>query len=418
MEAKDIELFWAGKQCRPSREPCVLVERPEESYPDPAGRPATDTPHCDNRLIWGDNLQALQLLQPEFAEHFQCVYIDPPYNTGLASAAYDDRLTHSAWLSFMRDRLELLHALLRPGGVLFVSIDDTELAYLTLVLDEIFGRHNFCGPLVWEKKRKPSFLNANLGSVTEYILAYAKDRSQSPAFIGGVTTAGKKYPLNNAGNGLRTLTFPAGAVQFGCHDQVFPPQDMSAGNIVTRLLDRLVVRGGTNVAAFRLEGEWRYSQRRLDALVAAGERLVIRKAPFRPNHIKVGGAPKKLKNLLSVAHYGMSTYEDAAEESRRLFGDERAFAYPKPERLIQTLLAAVTRPGDWVLDSFAGSGTTGAVAHKMRRNWVLVERGPHCRSHIVPRLRKVIDGEDPGGVTGSANWQGGGAFRFFEVHAQ
>ena len=157
------------------------------------------------------------------------------------------------------------------------------------------------------------------------------------------------------------------------------------------------------------------SQTKLDEILGAGETVVISKAPFRPNHIREGGEPKKLKNLLSVAHYDMSTYEDATEESRALFGDRHAFDYPKPEKLISTLIGAVTQPDDWVLDSFAGSGTTGAVAHKMRRRWILIELGEHCHSHIIPRLQKVIEGRDPGGITQATGWKGGGGFRYFTL---
>lgn len=413
MSAKKLELHWVGKHSRPRLEPRVLVENATLSYH--AHIRLSDNDVFDNRLIFGDNLLALKALEQDFSGRIKCIYIDPPYNTGAAFQHYDDGLEHSTWLSLMRDRLELLRTLLRPDGVLFVSIDDTESAYLTVLLDELFGRKNCCGQFVWEKKKKPSFLNANLGSVTEYILAYAKDRSLSPAFIGGVTTAGKKYPLNNAGNGIKILRFPAKSVQFRCVDQHFEPQDMSEGNIVTRLLDRLDVQDGTNREAFRLEGEWRYSQIKLDSILAAGDAVVISKAPFRPNHIKEGGEPKKLKNLLSIAHYEMSTYEDATEESRALFGEAKAFDYPKPEKLIYTLISAVTEPGDWVLDSFAGSGTTGAVAHKIGRKWIMVELGEHCNTHIIPRITKVIDGKDLGGITRHVDWKGGGGFRYYTL---
>lgn len=408
-----LELTWIGKEDRPRLEPRVLVEDPSKSYH--AAARVTGADIFDNRLIFGDNLLALKALEQEFAGKIKCIYIDPPYNTGSAFEHYDDGIEHSTWLSLMRDRLEYLRTLLRPDGVLFVSIDDMEVAYLSVLLDEVFGRKNGCGQFVWEKKKKPSFLNANLGNVTEYILAYAKDRSQSPAFIGGVTTAGKKYPLNNAGNGIRVLKFPPRSVQFRCPDQVFQPQDMSEGNIWTALLDTLEVRDGRNVSAFRLEGEWRYSQAKLDELLASDETIVISKAPFRPNHIKEGGEPKKLKNLLSIAHYGMSTYEDATDESRTLYGEEDAFDYPKPEKLILTLISAVTEPDDWVLDSFAGSGTTGAVAQKLGRKWIMIELGEHCHTHIIPRLKKVIDGEDPGGITESVGWKGGGGFRYYSL---
>lgn len=408
-----LELNWIGKNCRPKIEPRVLLEESGRSYH--AGRKITTRDTFDNILIHGDNLLALKAIEQSYTGKVKCIYIDPPYNTGSAFEHYDDGVEHSVWLSLMRDRLELLRQLLSPDGVLFVSIDDTELAYLCVLLDEVFGRKHSCGMFVWEKKKKPSFLDSNMGIVTEYILAYAKDRSRSPAFIGGLTTAGKKYPLNNAGNGVKTLTFPPQSILFRCNDQVFEPQDMSEGNILTELLDRLEVRDSHNVNRFRLKGEWRYSQAKLEDIIESGETIVISKVPFRPNHIREGGEPKKLKNLLSIAHYGMSTYEDATAESRALFGETTAFDYPKPEKLICTLLSAVTEEGDLVLDSFAGSGTTGAVAHKMGRRWIMVELGEHCHTHIIPRLKKVIDGEDRGGVTEAVGWKGGGGFRYYRL---
>lgn len=407
-----LQLIWIGKEIRPKLEPRVLIEEAARSHH--SQHRVTESDLFDNRLIFGDNLLALKALEQEFTGRIKCIYIDPPYNTGAAYQHYDDGLEHSIWLTLIRDRLELLRRLLRSDGIIFVHIDDNEQAYLKVLMDEVFGRKNFCGQFVWEKKKKPSFLNANMGSITEYILAYSPDRASSPPFIGGLTTEGKKYPLNNAGNGLQVLTFPAGAVQFRCSDQQFDPQDMSEGKIITRLLDKVVVKDGRNANAFRLEGEWRYSQRKLDEIVRNDEQLLISKAPFRPNHIKAGGEEKKIKNLLSIAHYQMATYEDSNAESIALFG-QSAFDYPKPEKLLFTLIDSVTDPGDWVLDSFAGSGTTGAVAHKMGRRWVMVELGEHCHTHIIPRMRKVIDGEDKGGITEAVGWKGGGGFRYYRL---
>lgn len=412
MSKTKLELTWIGKDKRPRLEPRILLEDSEKSYH--ASHKVSENDIFDNKLIFGDNLLALKALEQEYTGQVKCIYIDPPYNTGNAFQHYDDGLEHSLWLSLMRDRLEILKNLLSLDGVIFISIDDREAAYLILLLDEIFGRKNNCGQLIWEKKKKPAFLDANMGSVTEYILSYAKERSKSPPFIGGYTTEGKKYPFNNAGNGLKEITFPAGSVHFKCKDQTFRPQDMSEGNIRTKLMNELVVENGKNKNSFTLLGEWRYSQQRLDEIVSAQEEIVISKAPFRPNHIKAGGEPKKMKNLLSIAHYEMSTYEDATSESRTLFG-RGAFDYPKPEKLIQQLISAVTIEGDIVLDSFAGSGTTGAVAHKMGRRWIMVELGEHCHTHIIPRLQKVIDGEDQGGISKSVNWQGGGGFRYYKL---
>lgn len=408
-----LELTWIGKEDRPKLEPRILIEDTELSYHAKARHGEDDL--FNNKLIFGDNLLALKALEQEYAGKVKCIYIDPPYNTGSAFEHYDDGLEHSTWLSLMRDRLEILNTLLSKDGVLFCSIDDSEFAYLTVLMDEIFGRKNGCGIFIWEKKKKPSFLNANMGNITEYILAYAKDRAFSPPFIGGLTTAGKKYPLNNAGNSIKTLVFKKGSVNFNCADQVFEPQDMSEGNIKTKLLDRLVVKNGINQDEFRLEGEWRYSQDKLNEIITSGEKIIISKAPFRPNHVKEGGEPKKIKNLLSISHFGMSTYEDATAEGELLFGSGSAFDYPKPEKLIATLIGAVTNPGELVLDSFAGSGTTAAVAHKMGRQWITIELGDHCHSHVIPRLQKVINGTDAGGITAEVGWAGGGGFRYYKL---
>lgn len=409
-----LELMWVGKEKRAKLEPRILIEDPEKSYH--ADKRVSDNDIFDNMLIHGDNLLALKALEQDYAGRVKCIYIDPPYNTGNAFEHYDDGLEHSIWLSLMRERLELLKNLLREDGILFVQIDDSEQAYLKVLLDEIFGRKNFCGQFIWEKKKKPSFLNANMGIVTEYILSYSPNREKSPAFIGGITTEGKKYPLNNAGNSLQILRFPAGSVTFtSMSDGVVFPQDMSEGNIKTKLLDELVIKNKKNLNDFRLEGEWRYSQKKLDEIIKSKEPLIISKIPFRPNHIKTGGEAKKIKNLLTVAHFNMSTYEDSNRETIDLFGTEKGFDYPKPEMLINTLLSAVTNPGDLVLDSFLGSGTTAAVAHKMGRRWIGIELGEHCDTHCVPRLKKVIDGEDAGGITKSANWRGGGGFRYYNL---
>jgi adenine-specific DNA-methyltransferase len=210
------------------------------------------------------------------------------------------------------------------------------------------------------------------------------------------------------------LHFPANSVEIAMPDQVVRAQTMSEGRIKTTLLDDVTVVARRNANAFRLEGEWRYSQRKLDAILAAGETVRISKIPFRPNHIRIGGEPKKMKNLLSIAHYGLPTYEDAAAESRLLFG-KSSFDYPKPEGLIHALISASSAPGDWVLDAFIGSGTTAAVAQKSGRRWIGIENGHHCLSHCVPRLTRVCTGQDSGGVSAALGWKGGGGFGFWRI---
>ena len=188
---------------------------------------------------------------------------------------------------------------------------------------------------------------------------------------------------------------------------------MSGGNIITRLINDLEIKNGVNVNEFKLEGEWRYSQNKVDEIIKNGEEIVISQIPFRPNHVKSGGEPKKMKNLLSISHYGLSTYEDSKKESIELFGND-AFDYPKPENLLSVLINSVTNEGDLVLDSFLGSGTTAAVAHKMGRRWIGVELGEHAKTHCFPRLKQVVDGEQ-GGISKAVNWKGGGGFKFYTL---
>lgn len=399
-----LELTWIGKEEHIKLEPRILIEDPQISYGDK---------NTENMLIHGDNLLALKALEQDFAGRIKCIYIDPPYNTGSAFEHYDDNLEHSTWLNLMKPRLEILRTLLAKDGVIFISISDDECHYLKILCDEIFKRNNFCGTLIWEKKKKPSFLS-NMGGVTENILAYAKNKNYSPPFIYGTTTEGKKYPFNNAGNGVQILTFPAESVKFDLQDQIIDKQEMSGGKIITELLDKLEIREGRNVNPFRLKGEWRYSQAKLDEIVENNEEITISKIPFRPNHVKMGGNPKKMKNLLSVAHFEMATYEDATQESITLFG-ENPFDYPKPEKLVYTLLNSVAKKGDIVLDSFLGSGTTCAVAHKMHLKYIGVELEDHAFTHCAPRLKKVVDNKDALPMSESLKWKGGGGFKFFNL---
>ena len=411
-----LELTWIGKydEDKQPLEPRILIENPEYSYGEvETGVLPNGKSWNGNMLIHGDNLLALKSLEQDYAGCVKCICIDPPYNTGNAFTHYDDGKEHSIWLSLMRERIVLLRNLLSHDGVIFINIDDDECHYLKVLCDEVFGRNNFAGSLVWEKKKKPSFLS-NMGSITEYVLVYTKDYRYAPPFIYGETTAGKKYPFNNAGNGRAILEFPANSVRFNMPDGHIKPQDMSEGKIITILLDDLYIVDGYNANKFRLEGEWRYSQQKLNTIVDNKEEIVISKIPFRPNHIKEGGEPKKMKNLISVAHYGMDTYEDATKESITLFGKNN-FDYPKPEKLISVFVGAVTEENDLVLDSFLGSGTTAAVAHKMGRRWIGVELGDHAYTHCVVRMQKVVDGSDQGGISKAQNWKGGGGFKFYEL---
>lgn len=390
-DKQKLELTWFGKEKKIKVEPRILIEDKEKSN-------VKNDPDTENMIIHGDNLLALKALESKYAGQVKCIYIDPPYNTGYAFKHFDDNLEHSIWLGLMKERLALLKTLLSDDGVIFISIDDDESHYLKVLMDEIFGRNNYCGTFIWEKKKKPSYLS-NMGIITEYILSYSKDKKSSPPFLFGKTTEGKKYPINNSGNGVRIIKFPPNTVSFSMKDQIVNAQDMSQGNIITRLIKDLIIENGKNKNELILEGEWRYSQETLNEYIKNNEEFSISKIPFRPNHIKLGNEDKKMKNLLSIAHYNMSTNEDATKESEALFGHEDSFDNPKPEKLIETLICAVTNEGDLVLDSFLGSGTTAAVAQKMNRRYIGIEMGDHAYTHCKVRLDKVISGEDKGGIS-------------------
>lgn len=399
-----LELTRPGKHNEIALEPRILIEKPELS---------NNGEWSDNLLIHGDNLLALKALEQDYAGQVKCIYIDPPYNTGNAFEHYDDGLEHSQWLSLMKPRLELLKSLLSDDGVIFISIDDDEYHYLKILCDEVFGRWNYSWSFIREKKKKPSFLS-NMWSITEYILSYAKDKLKSPPFIYWETTKWKKYPFNNAWNWLAKLNFKAWSVSFQLNDQKIEPQDMSEGAIKTKLLTQLIIENGKNKNDFILEWERRYSQRKLDEIIKNNEWISISKIPFRPNHIKEWWEPKKAKNLLSIAHYWMSTYEDSTKETINLFWNSKAFDYPKPEMLLNFLVWSVTNPWDLVLDSFLWSWTTGAVAHKMGRRWIGIELWDHAYTHAKVRMDKVIAGEQ-WGISKAVERKGGWSYKFLEL---
>jgi len=413
-----------------------------------------------NAIIEGDNLEVLKVLQHAYHGKVKLIYIDPPYNTGGDFIYPDDyaeglasyqlftkqvneegiALTtnkekggryHSRWLTMMYPRLFLARNLLREDGVIFVSIDDHEVHNLRLVMDEIFGEENFCGMFVWEKKKKPSFLNASMGMVTEYVLAYARDRPKSPAFVFGKVEEGKKFPFNNAGNSETTLTFPPGSVRFGMQDSIIEPQDMSEGAIKTVLLDRLEIRGSTNIAEFRLRGEWRYSQSKLMEFVRDGDEIYVAKVPFRPNYINREDKDKKCKNLLNISAGLVGTNEDASAELGEIFG-EVVLDYPKPRTLIQFLTRLVTKGDDLVLDFFAGSGTTAHAVLDLNkedggnRKFILVQlpepTGRKDFSTIAEitkeRVRRVIhrmDKEDDGKLALNGGTSPDRGFKVFKL---
>lgn len=397
-----LELTWIGKDQRPRLEPRILLEDPDKSYH--AAQRISDNDQFDNRLIFGDNLLALKALEQEFAGQVKCIFIDPPYNTGSAFTHYDDGLEHSLWLSMMRDRLEILKNLLSVDGSLWITIDDNEAHYLKVLCDEIFGRDNFIANAVWEKVYTPKSNGRGLSSDHDHVLVFQK----SPQWL---RTGWNLVP--------RTET-QKGRFKNPDKDPKGPwrtyPLDVRTEDEKRREKYRYEVELPSGRKVKPSSGRhWALPREEFEKQRAAGEIYFGKKGDAMPTK----------KTYLREAKSGVIartwwTYsevtgnQDAKREILKLFGDS-GFITPKPEKLIERILTIATNTGDLVLDSFAGSGTSGAVAHKMGRRWIMVELGEHCHTHIIPRLRKVIDGEDPGGVTQAANWRCGGGFRYYRL---
>lgn len=395
MSKTKLELTWIGKDKRPKLEPRILLEDPCLSYH--AKQRVNECDQFDNKLIFGDNLLALKALEQEYAGKVKCVFIDPPYNTGSAFTHYDDGLEHSIWLSLIRDRLEIIRSLLSDDGSLWITIDDNEAHYLKVLCDEVFGRRNFVANVLWQKRTSPD-ARIHLGGAHDHILVCAKKVERvkfNKLSISTEQNKNFKNPDNDPRGAWASTDFTA---------QGWRPNQMYAIEGPNGLL----YEPPPGRCWGSIEGEYK--------------RLL---SENRMWFGKDGSARPRVKNYLSESG-GISSWtwwtnsevghnQEAKKEINYLFGAENAFDTPKPERLLKRVLEIATNPGDLVLDSFAGSGTTGAVAHKMGRRWIMIELGEHCHTHIIPRLKKVIDGEDQGGVSKAVNWQGGGGFRYYSL---
>ncbi|XXY46581.1 site-specific DNA-methyltransferase [Sorangium sp. So ce269] len=440
---KRLELTWTGKEERISLEPRILLEDTALSYH--AAKPVTDHDLFDNRLIHGDNLLALKALEQEFAGKIKCIYIDPPFNTGKAFEHYDDGLEHSLWLDLMARRVELMRTLMADGGVLFVHLDQEEVHYMKVVLDEVFGRPQFLGQIAYERSGVSGIGQggAFLVNTHEYILAYTKDRSRFSAVdLQGEgplePSAMKRYNrvLVSAGARREVARFKApstGEPVVIYRHSGFDVQGISLRDFEKRKEEIDAEYARRFAAIFRLtsiQKENEFQNRIIshckdgffsaDYLVSRGKREGERTTLYYMD----GQAAVWLKDTAKlvdgrVVRTGKQSdfwaHADIPKANLANEGDVDFRRGKKPEFLIRRLLKLVTEPGDWVLDAFAGSGTTGAVAHKMGRRWIMVEMGDHCSTHVLPRLRSVIDGSDKGGVTATTGWRGGGGFRFFNL---
>lgn len=384
-----LELTWIGKGNIPAVEPRILLHDASKDYGDS---------NAKNMLIHGDNLLALKALEQELAGKVKLIYIDPPYNTGSAFEHYDDNLEHSTWLNLMKPRLELIRNLLRKDGSLWISIDDDEQAYLKVLCDEVFGRSNFVATNIWQKRTSPD-MRAVISDGHEYVLTYAKDITEFKKIVNKLPLndeqkAAFKNPDNDPNGSWTSSDFTA---------QGYRPNQMY--KIVTPAGVEYTPPEGRcwkNVESVYLE---QLEQGRMWFGID-GKGIPRRKTYLNERE---GVNPWTWWTNKEVGHN-----QEAKKEIISLFGTSNIFDTPKPERLLQRVISIGSNPGDLILDSFLGSGTTAAVAHKMGRQYIGIELGDHCYTHCLPRLKAVVDGEQ-GGISEAVGWQGGGGFKFYEL---
>lgn len=353
-----------------------------------------------NLMIQGDNLDALKALLPYYAGQIKCIYIDPPYNTGSAFEHYDDNLEHSTWLAMMYPRLVLLRELLSDDGSIWVNIEDNEGHYLKVLMDEVFGRRNFVQTIVWSRKVSPANDAKYFSNDHDYIYVYAKniDRLDLQK-LEREAKHNKHYtnPDNDPRGAWNSITFTGNknkserpnlyypVINPNTGEEIYPPENLT----------------------------WRYSQDKAAELMANRRFYWGKTGTSKSPRIKQFLTDAKPVTPRSVWGYDDAGHTQMAMLEQRAFGG-KPFGTPKPELLLKKILSIATRKGDLVLDSFLGSGTTAAVAHKMSRRYIGIEMGDHAVTHCVPRLRKVIEGEQ-GGISKSQNWKGGGGFRFYRL---
>lgn len=354
----------------------------------------------ENMLIQGDNLLALRALMPFYAGRVKCIFIDPPYNTQSAFEHYDDKLEHSQWLSMMYPRLVLLRDLLAEDGSIWVTLDDNEVHYFKVMMDEIFGRDNFVANCVWQKKFSPQNDAKWLSNNHDHVLVYARYKNKwFPNQLTRTDENNDRY--KNPDNDPRGPWTSTDLTRAEHRDRDYWGLETPSGRVLYPARGR----------------SWSRPKENIEALVA-DNRLW-----FGPDRDRM----PRLKKFLSEVKGGITPtslwlhndvgHNQEAKKEVIALNTQEVFATPKPERLIKRIIEIATTQDELILDSFLGSGTTAAVAHKMGRRYIGIEMGEHAKTHCVPRLQKVIEGEQ-GGISESVNWQGGGGFNFYSLHPE
>ena len=444
-----LELTWPGKDERFNPEPRILLEDTSKSYSKEPTEEGSVKPTFDNMLIHGDNLLALKALEQDYTGKVKCIYIDPPYNTGSAFEYYDDGLEHSIWLSLMRDRLEILRKLLSEDGVIFVQLDDNEGAYLKVLMDEVFGRNNYINTICVKTKNSSGASGGGedkrLKKNIEFIFVYSKGQdfcqfktqyeeillekyiaeSSSFAYKSVLYDEGKKeyYTSTVDGSGNEIKIFKHTNYIIKSISQISKEENISEIAAYKKYFDKI----------FTLENAQTSIRTRVkEATDEDDTYYTIEYYPISGRNkgqlTEVGflGKTKRLVSYLKntcIQHNNEiykrikigTLWNDMSWSSVFFEGDVDFPSGKKPEKLVQRIIEMSTNEGDLVLDSFLGSGTTAAVAHKMGRKWIGIEMGDHCNTHCLKRLKNIIDGTDPTGITKMVEWKNGGSFKFYEL---
>ncbi len=445
-----LELTWVGKNDpREHIEPRILIEDPSRSYGDK---------NTENIIIHGDNLLALKALEDKYTNSIKCMYLDPPYNTGNAFEFYDDGLEHSIWLDLMRSRLEILRKLLREDGTMWIQIDDDEQAYLKVLCDEIFGRSNFVNMVSVNMKNIAGASGGGedkrMKKNCEYILVYAKNYSLLPLFNGPYEYTEMSELIQQYIDEGKSWKYTTVLVNPGTKEYIGSTVDGEGNEIKVYARHNPVMASVKKLAKTDgISEKEAYKKYGINVFRTTNAQTSIRTRvmEFRKENqiteplLSIEYTPRSGKNKgqtyeqfykddvcnLFVWLRDTSEVIDGELYKKNLQGTywdmnawmknltkEGKVAFPngkKPEKLVSQIIGMASQPGDYILDSFLGSGTTAAVAHKMGRTYIGIELGGQAYTHCCPRLQHVIDGEDQGGITISEKWEGGGGFKFYEL---
>lgn len=428
-------LSWIGKDAVLNHHLDVPYRVLEKKYDFGNG----DGKDSGNKIIHGDNLEALKSLLPEYEGRVKCIYIDPPYNTGNENWVYNDNVNspkikkwlgqvvgkesedltrHDKWLCMMYPRLKLLQKLLANDGAIFISIDDNEQANLKLICDEIFGAGNFVGQIIWFKKRKGSFLSKKLVSLTEYVLCYTK--AQDVALFGGNPDNSESQPIVKRTNTRKTLTIPANIVKTKLKDGIYKAGVYGKGSSSSNLLDDVIVRNNLITNEFQIEAPFTWTQKMFDDELENGTEILINTLNFQIRVIRKNNSSTKALPSFIDGRECRATNEDAYELLRNIFKQERVFDFSKPHELVKRFVDATTHfdKSSIILDSFAGSGTTAHAVLNLNkqdggsRKFILVEMEDYAETITAERVRRVIGGygEGKNAVEGT-----GGSFSYYEL---